>query len=277
MPLMDENLLQKLAAEVVRRFQTTKIALTDGVVDAAQQNELNPEQIKRLVETANNMAFQQRFEGAPDRMAASEFEPADANAALKRLVDAAEDVMATMEPMGGTSGGDAIAQGLSGDLTAPLPTTRPDAPAPLPPATPEPMMEPKVSSAVAVMRLRKTAEQLRLHTYQVRTAFTDEFQKLATVFTRVGGPRFEAFEADALYKWGRAAAPHLGALRQALRKEAATYDVDISTKIARVIDSRTPELQAFGRLLERYDDIKQAQAAEVKTQEYLKQAEATLR
>jgi len=277
MPLMDENLLQKLAADVVTRFQREKIALTDGVTDAAQQNNLSPEQIRRLVETTNNMAFQQRFEGAPDRVAASAFEPADANAALQRLVAAAQDVMDTMEPVGGTAGGDAIAQSLSGDLTSPLPTTHPGAPAPLPPATPEPMMEPKVSSAVTVMRLRKTAEQLRDLSYQARSSFTDEFQKLATVFTHISGPRFEDFEADALYKWGRAAAPHLGALRQALRKPPAEYDVDISTKVARVIDSRTPELQSFSRMLERYDDIKQAQAGEAKTQKYLKQAEATLR
>jgi hypothetical protein len=267
---MDENLLQKLAAEIVDRFQTTKLALTDGVTDAAQRHELNPEQIHRLVETVNNMAFLKRFEGASDRMAASEFEPADANAALQRLLSDAKDVMDAMAPIGGTSGGDNLAQ----DLATELPVTHPGAPPPLPPATPEPMMEPKVSSAITVMRLRKTAAELCDRTYQARTAFTDEFQKLATVFTRLGAPSFEQFESDALYKWGAAAAPHLGALRAALRRPPAMYDAGINQKVAKIIDSRTPEMQSFARLLGFYADIKQAQAAEVKIQAYLKQAEA---
>jgi hypothetical protein len=273
MPLMDENLLQKMAAEVVARFQREKVALTDGIVDAAQGNDLNPEQIRRLVETTNNMAFLNRFEGAPDRVAASEFEPADANAALQRLVSAAKDVMDTMAPLGGTAGGDSLAQ----DMTAELPTTHPGAPPPLPPAPAAEQMEPKVSGARTIMRLRKTAEELRDQRYRARLAFTEAFQKLATVFTRTGGPRFEEFEADVLYKWGAAAVPHLGALRVTLRRPSALYDPDISVKIARVIDSRTPLMQEFRQLLEHFDAAKQAAAAEQKAQEYLKQAEATQR
>jgi hypothetical protein len=273
MPLMDENLLQKLAADIVTRFQREKTALTDGVVDAAQGNDLNPEQIRRLVETTNNMAFTRRFEGAPDRVSASEFEPADANAALQRLINDAHDVMDAMAPIGGTAGGDSLAH----DLAAPLPITHAGAPEPLPPPPAPEANEPKISSSVVVMRLRKTAEELRDRVQQARYEFTDLFQKLATAFTRAGGPRLEEFEADALYKWGAAAVPHLTLLRAALKRPAAEYDADVSIKVARVIDSRTPLMRDFGCLLIASDAVKQAMLAETKIKDYLIAAEKGLR
>ena len=277
MPQFDETALEKRATEVVTRYLTEKVALTDGVTDVAMQDNLNPEQLKRLVETVNNMTFLKKFEGAPDRVAASEFEPADADAALNRIVD-----QAGQEPSG--SHGDRpptehaeVPGGVSSaeDFAAALPNSRPETQPLPPPPPPDPLAPMKVSSARVLIGLRKTAEQLRDERYQAQYRFTDTFQKLATHFTRVrNADAFEEFERDALYKHGHSAVTHLGALRAVLRKPSATYDGDYSTKVARVIDSRSPTLQMFSNLLGYSDAMLKTAAAETRAQEYIKRAEA---
>ena len=284
MPRFDETALEKRATAVVDRFLREKVALTDGVVDAAQEENLNPEQLKRLVETVNNMAFLKKFEGAPDRMGASEFEPASADAALQRILDQAgaegENAELPGEPTAvdnGSNGQNSGGLNSVEDLVAALPTTRPGEPPLPPPPEPAPPVDPRVSGAKVAMRMHKTAEQLRDAHYQAQFRFNDMFQKLATSFTRTNAPAFEAFEQDALYKWGATAVPHLGALRAALRKPAATYDVQAHLKVARIIDAQTPTMNNFQALLHEADTLIKTAQAEQKAREYQTRADATVR
>jgi len=183
------------------------------------------------------------------------------------------------EPSAENTTGPSTAGGINNadDLVAALPETRPGAQALPPPEPQAPPPESRVSGAKIGMRLEKTAVQLRDEKYQAQYRFTDEFQKLATSFTRTDAPSFENFEQDALYKYGHAAVPHLGALRAALRKPAATYDPDINTKVARIIDSRTPAMNSFHRLLEEADKMVKAAHAEQKVQEYQARVRTTVR
>lgn len=270
MPLFDETALEKRATEVVTRFFQEKTALTEGVVDAAQEDNLNPEQVRRLVEAVNNMTFLKKFEGAPDRLAASEFEPANADAALQQLLEAAGT---EASPDAEAPPADSHSM-TADDLAALLPLTHPGA-APSPPPAPQaPPEEAKLSSLEVTHKLRKTAEALKMQRYQAQFQFTDTFQKLATNFTKLDSQSFETFEQDALYKWGAESIPHLGALRASLNKPAAVYDPDFSVKTARVIDSRTPTMQLFNNLLKFSQDMVKAAQAEEKAQEYLKRAAA---
>lgn len=283
MPRFDETTLEKRATEVVDRFLREKIALTEGVVDAAQEENLNPEQLKRLVETVNNMAFLKKFEGAPDRLGASEFEPASADAALQRILEqaGAEADQAELpgEPTAVDNGTSPQNGGINtaDDLVAALPNTRPEV-SPLPPPTQQPPpADPTVSGAKMAMRMHKTAEQLRDGRYQAQYRFEDAFQKLATYFTHTNAPSYEEFEKDALYKWGSTAIPHLGALRAALRKPTATYDANVNIKVARVIDSRTPAMNTFQALLHEADVLIKSAQAEQKAREYQARADAAVR
>jgi hypothetical protein len=283
MPRFDETTLEKRATAVVDRFLREKVALTDGVVAAAQEENLNPEQLKRLVEAVNNMAFLKKFEGAPDRMNASEFEPASADAALQQLVDqaGAESDGAELpgQPTAVDNGSNGQNSGINtaDDLVAALPMTRPGE-SPLPPPTQQPPpAESPVSGAKMAMRLEKTAEQLRDARLQAQYRFTDEFQRLATYFTRSDAPPFEAFEQDALYKWGAVAIPHLGALRAVLRKSPAEYDPTVNTKVARIIDSRTPAMGSFQALLEEADKMVKAAHGEQRAREYQTRASTMVR
>lgn len=268
MPVLTERQLEKYATEVVNDYFNDDVSLTDGVVKISERENFNPEQIKRLVEAANNMAFQRKFSQAegPDRMDASQFETANPNAAIQRLIDAAKDVMTSME-----SGPGCPAEAAE-DLTQELPVTRPDV-TPLDPAGPEdnltPVGEPKVRGTVVIMKLRKTAELLRDEQYQHRCQFTDAFQKLATAFTRLNGQQFEEFEKDAFYKWGDRAVPYLQILRGVLRKEAAEYDHGTMTKIARVVDSSQPNMRLFKKTMEHSEGVGLAEQGLKKVNEYL--------
>lgn len=264
MPLLDDNRLEKHATAIVDRFFTEKIALTDGVADVAEEDNLNPEQVKRLVEAVNNMTFLRKFNGAEDRMAASEFQPADANAAISRMLDAARDLVNTV-------GASSEAAPCGSDLGTDLPTTRPEAPElnPLEGEEVTPAGEPKIRGHVVIMKLRKTAELLRDQEYQARSELTDTFQKLATDFTRAGGTAFETFEQDAFYKWGERAAPFLNMLRASLRMPQAEYDHRAMTKVARVVDSRQPLMRRFNEMMLHSENARKAEKGLQRVQEYL--------
>lgn len=267
MAQLTERHLEKFATEVVDGFFQGETPMTEGVVKVAERENFNPEQIKRLVEAANNMAFQRKFSEAegPDRTAATEFQTADPNAAIQKLIGAAKEVMDAVEQSGCPMTPD-------GDLTQDLPVTRPDAPQ-LNMAGPEDNLnkvgEPKVRGHIMIMKLRKTAEVLKEQEYQKRVDLTDQFQKLATVFTRLNGPVFEDFEKDAFYHWGPRAAPHLQLLRQSLRKEAATYDHGAMTKVARVVDAGTPEMRLLASVIACSEAVTQLRQGMDKTAEYL--------
>jgi hypothetical protein len=245
-----EQTLEKLSAEIVSRFLTEKVALTDGVVDAAQTHELNPEQVKRLVEAVNTGAFLHKFNDPKDGASANgdrmvEFETADPNAALNRLLDNAKNEM---------SGDAATTEDPAGklDMLRELPATREDmvATEATSPASEQDLGRPLDADASIlrsndIHKLRKTAALLKEQTYQHRVEFTEAVQKLVTQLTKLGEVPFEAFEKDAFYHYGERSAPHLQMLRAVLSKPAVEYDHTAFTKVARVVDTRTPEMRSL--------------------------------
>ena len=257
--MLTEQLLDKLAHQVVDRFLTEKVALTEGVVDTARQENLNPEQIKRLVESVNNLTFLQKFNGTPtgqDRVV--EFETANPNAAIQRLL---EDAKTECNPSP-----DATKTGSCEEL----PFTRAGLPEALPEektaAAPETRSPDK---SLTVLKLRKTAELLGEQKYQARIGLTETLEALATRFTRTGGVTFHTFEKDAFYKWGDTAGPYLQLLRQSLRLPTAEYDYSTMSKVARIIDSNTPEMQQLQKLMQYHRDIEQLENGQQKIADYL--------
>lgn len=260
--MLTEQQLDKLAHQVVDRFLTEKVALTDGVVDTAQQENLNPEQIKRLVESVNNLTFLKKFNGTPngqDRVV--EFETANPNAAIQRLL---EDAKTTCEGSNGPSTSETKTSAHD------LPFTRAGLPEALPEEKTAEVHAPRApDKALTLLKLRKTAELLDDQKYQARVGLTETFEGLVTRFTRVGGVAFETFEKDAFYKWGDAAGPHLQLLRQSLRLPTADYSHATMTKISRVIDTGTHEMQQLQKLVQYQRDIEQLEAGRQKVAEYL--------
>jgi len=255
--IFTEQSLEKMAQNVVNRFLTEKVALTEGVTEEAQTNDLNPEQIKRLVEAVNTGTFLHKFnnpESKDDRMV--EFETADPNAVMNRLLDGAQQEMT--DDAAPTDDDDGAL-----DMFRDLPATRENVPASAPSAPTQPPADNRDGMRPSdLLKLRKTAELLREKTYQHQVTYTEGFKKLATLFTKSNGPAFEAFELDAFYKHGEQAIPFLSTLRTCLRLPSVTYDYASFSKVARVLDGKTAEMTQFSSLLRTYGEIIRCSKAE---------------
>lgn len=99
MPTLREQDFDKMATHVVDQFLNGKAKLAEAAAEAASENGLNPDQIERLSQSANTMAFlrmmdQRKQEGAGDLM--HEFEPIDARHVIKLVID---DAGVHVEPM----------------------------------------------------------------------------------------------------------------------------------------------------------------------------------
>lgn len=256
MASMTEKMLEKWAEAIAETFFNENVPLNDGVTKVATEENLNPEQIKRLVEAVNTTTFLQKFNGMadPDSMAHDrvvEFETADPHIVISRMLKSAKDSMTpNCTPCDDAS-----------DLTLGLPVTRSDE-APLPPekvASAPP--EPRIKKHIVVNRLHKTADLLKQSEYQARVCFTEAVQDLTTRFRRLNGASFEEFEKDAFYHYGEDAAPHLQLIRQALRKPTAAYDLPDMRKHARFVDLKTPEMRHLQEMMNWTKHRKHAEAA----------------
>jgi len=263
MALLDETRLEKHATAIVDRFFGEKTALTEGVADVAEQDNFNPEQVKRLVEAVNNMTFLRKFEGADDRIAASEFQPADANAALSAMLDNAQTLHDAPRPSEDPPE--------ASDLGDALPVTRPEVPRanPLEKEAFAQAKEPHINPDIVTMRLRKTAGLFRDEEYQARVKLTDTFQKVASSFARTDTAPFVEFEKAAFYKWGARAAPFLNILRDSLRLPPAEYDHAEMRKVARVIDSSTSTMRHFHEMMVYSEEAHKAEKGLRRVEEHL--------
>lgn len=78
-----------MAGRVVDRFMRGETKLADAAVTEAMDGQLNPDQIERLVQAANAMAFlrmmeERKAQGAPDMT--HEFDPADTRSVLQQII-----------------------------------------------------------------------------------------------------------------------------------------------------------------------------------------------
>lgn len=80
--------LKNMAVTLVAGYKTNGTSLNDSITKVAMDNEMNSEQVKRLVETTNQMAYLSELEGQDDRT--FEFEVADYNNILDNLVKDAD-------------------------------------------------------------------------------------------------------------------------------------------------------------------------------------------
>ena len=72
--------LQDISVRVVSKFMSKQASLSEGVASEASNLELNPEQIKRVIEASNSVAYLRQLQDAPDRT--FEFPVADYNQVL---------------------------------------------------------------------------------------------------------------------------------------------------------------------------------------------------
>lgn len=231
-----EQDFDKMAERIVERFMQGE-KLADAATTEAMGGELNPDQIARMTQAANTMAFlrlmeQQKAQGVPDMT--SEFDPIDPRQIIQQLVGSVDvphmDAPPHAEPDGDEcplpnemgaahappSFGEGEAQQAMGnnepkgppiddDNDGPFPKgekqkTKDDAGKPKKKAPPKASEkdEPK-EAAFRERRLRKFADVLEDQYKQAEWAFEDAFSNLQRQLNRAyGAPSMEAFEKDAL-------------------------------------------------------------------------------
>jgi hypothetical protein len=260
--IMSEKLLEKFAEEIVGRFFEEKVALNDGVTELAQSQNLNDEQIKRLVEAVNTTAFLKKFNNPePDADGrVVEFETASPHAVLNRMLGDAKNELTTPEVVDTET-----------DLSTDLPVTRSDeAPAePCEPCEAPKLGEARVHKHVVINSLHKTAELLKEQEWQARNNLTDATQQLLDCFRHVNCPSFEEFEKDAFYQLGPPAAPFLQLVRRSLGKAPADYDFTDMRKYARVVDMDTMEMRLFRDMMEASQAVTDSSKGQEKVGEHL--------
>jgi hypothetical protein len=97
---LTQELLQGIAVKVVTQFMTKQSSLSCAIADEAKAHELNPEQIKRVIEASNTIAYLRQLEDAHDR--SFEFPVAEYRDVMGKMVlpDATSPVVnSTVEPL----------------------------------------------------------------------------------------------------------------------------------------------------------------------------------
>ena len=75
--------LQNIAVKCVAQYMAKQASLSEGIAKEAQELELNPEQVKRVIETTNTVAYLRQLGDAPDRT--FEFPVADYKTVMSRI------------------------------------------------------------------------------------------------------------------------------------------------------------------------------------------------
>lgn len=250
-----EEQFEKMAKAVVAQYLNESTPLEKGVVKMALEQQLNPDQIKNLVQLANMMAHLTLFDQKKDGDKVIEFEPADPSSVLKQIYregptseevpvestvpDRASDMFGGMSELldkvkdmlghGGVPAPEAVEEVVEG------------------PGEPEAVSVSPQKKQMLIIKIRKVAEDLNDRRLQCAHEYKEELDKLATVFAKLYGPDLDEFEKDAMSARGHAALPVLSDIRRCLRMEPLSSG-DL-VKSARVVDTDTPVMKSLDRLI----------------------------
>lgn len=121
MPALREQDFDKLATQVVDEFLAKRAKLADAAAGVAMQHGLNPDQIERLTQSSNTMAFLRMMEdtkaqGGQDLT--QEFDPIDSRQVIRIIIDntgvhVEADPSVDVQPTGGAPGGDELPDEMS--------------------------------------------------------------------------------------------------------------------------------------------------------------------
>jgi hypothetical protein len=283
-----EKDFDQMAQRVVDRFMSGE-KLADMAAMEAQQGQLNPDQVARLVQAANTMAFlrlmeQQKQQGVPDMT--GEFDPIDPRQVLQHImggVDLPHEEPPHAEPDGDEGplpneigeGEAMMASGQGGEPKGEPPIDD-DNDGPFPkgekqkskdddgkkdkPEKKEPPKESKKDEAKEAAfrgeRRRKFASVLEDQYKQAEWLFEDTFGALERSLSRAwGGPSLEAFEKDAMALRGDAfGAVVLNLVRESRRLPPLTHE-DICAKHAALVDRHLVTENEATRLFEKLASI----------------------
>jgi hypothetical protein len=262
MRVLREQDFDRMAAHVVDEYLSGRAKLAEAAATQALEAGLNPDQIERLTQSANTMAFlrmmaDRKAEGAPDLT--QEFDPIDARQVIRIVID---DTGVHVDPDPNAcaehenpADADALPDEMSELRRPPLGVAPPngqlddDQGKGGKPKAPSPKQ-----AELAILRTRKLASVFEDQLCQAEWAFEDAFAKLAARFRRVYNDlTFEAFEKDALAEHGdEVGLSVLNLLRESRRLPPLDAQLAFAKTAAlegRHLSEDTPELQLYETLV----------------------------
>jgi len=245
--------IDKIASAVANDLVQNDIPLNVSITKVAKSMEMSTEQIKRVCEATNNHAFKKMFD--------SKKEASDRN--VEFPVAAPDEVLGDFRKAASVPAPehsvDSYAYRSLKDLSlAPIHDSVKIASVTNFELRPQPTRPAWKDRHT----LEKVATHLRHKKIEHDYAYTDTVNKLATQFKLAHTPTpFSEFEVHAVALYKEAAAAPLNAVREALRLPQVTYNTATATKIAGVVDDRTPALVTLKEAIHCQDQIKTIERA----------------
>jgi len=227
---------EKMARDIVGDFINNEVSLVDGVAKTADEEGLNPDQTKNLVQLSNVIAHLKLFDKKDDGDKNVEFEPADPDDVMKKIYKPEKTPETPKE------------EGSDVDLS-PFPDLMrmiEECCTPLSEETSEKATEttsPR-KRGIMIIRIRKVAEELKNRNLEARHRYTEGIDKLAMQFRKLYGPDHATFEKEGYVLFNARAVPVFNDIRHMLKKPAVSITED-NVKMACVVDSETPLMKSF--------------------------------
>lgn len=186
MPANAKN-FQQMAATIANDFFTRGTTLEDGIVKAAEQFEMTPEEVKRLVEKTNTAASIQLLRSAENKK--DSFDLAKFASVIRRTHSTAPEASAEQE------------RAYSG-----IPNTRDVLPKPVEKTAAEVPVSSEASfSAASLFALRQHIGAMQQEKVAAELAVRDGIDWLLSEFSALNGPDFAKFASEASALYGTAA------------------------------------------------------------------------
>lgn len=274
---MGENRFEKLAEVAANEHVDKKVPLNDSIANIAENHDLNPEQIKRVVEAANVKVFQKYFKDEEREGHKNvDFDVADPKVIISRvfmkkpevLTDPMEDMCRCEPPDLGIGNGsmmsrmpspldffrdlamDNFDQPLGGSVKTTIIT-----------ATPKPGQGDRPTM---VIRIKKAKANLEKKAYETSEEYTDKAITLAKQF-RASGSDPKAFYSlckEAYEHKGHEVSKVLNSLGALARQDVPTYaSIKMNhgiSKVAGFLNDNLREVFELQKLANEYDRYEKA-------------------
>lgn len=244
--------VEKMAEAVVAEHLDEHTPLDEGLARKASTEGLNPDQVTNLVQLANVLTHLKLFDQKNDGDKIINFEPIDPNLVLKKVYSNTDPETGISEKVivmeGNSSSGDPMRKALDffGDL--PNASTQMESSESMPCCGESEGGSHGADHSVAIIRIRKVAEDLRDRREAMAIEYGEELDKLAADFAQLYGPDLVSFEKEAVQVYGTSAADVLSTLRSRLRLPATDYAFPLVKK-ASVVDTDTPQFDSLRTLM----------------------------
>lgn len=246
---------ERMGETVAENFLSKKVPLNDTVLKIASENEMNPEQIKRLVEAANVKTFLKLFERPENKDSNIEFDVADHGDVMKRYYAPKKSISITKITI--TPSGDD--NEFAGDMPSMMRSIRHGGLAKVAEEVAE--SAPSVDKYDIIEKLRRVDQDLVMKIYEEEHEYVECLEKISSEFAKLYGPDYPKFEREALHLHGSSVAPILEDIRHNIRHTAPMAE---KTASRIVVDTNTPEMKTFSKMVQhKTAQVKYAQAVKI--------------